>query len=316
AAVAAAVQYPFSTGERADYSPLDLGALLAALVEELKMWPADGAGKVEPAGGAPAPSDSAPFSGEGSAKLPALSEEIARAAGEVLVKLDRFLQEPEGVLHLPPVLQRAVQALGLLRAPLQHLLEAGSQTDSAASPRAGGLPPPSDLTPPTPPPLLTSARWAAVQQLAEQALANLTAQQVASQPPAQSGAPHFLYLQLPLLINGQPQTAELAIRVRRDEQGRPAVDPEKMHIICRLSTRHLGVVQVELLAAGRSLDVRLEAETPEVEALFREREEDLRELVERAGYQPGEVSFRTRSRRQRSALPPLELQLTSIDLRL
>lgn len=299
AAVAAAVQYPFSTGEGVSQSPLDLGQVLAALTEELA-GPAGEAGSV---GEAPAP-----------------GKEAARAVSEALLPLDHFLQEPERGSHLLPMLQRTVQALGLLRAPLQHLLEAWSKSNSPSAPdspaasRADAPPQPSDSMPSTP--LPTSTRPAAVQQLAEQALANLTAQQMASQPPAQSGAPHFLYLQLPLLINGQPQTAELAIRVRRDEKGRPAVDPAKMHVICRLSTRHLGVVQVELLTAGRTLDVDLETETPEVEALFREREEDLRQLVKRAGYQPGEVSFRIRPQRQRSVLPPLELRLTGVDLRL
>lgn len=128
----------------------------------------------------------------------------------------------------------------------------------------------------------------------EEALHNLTGQRLLAPSGAGEGQPRLeFYLQLPVTVGDQRQTAELRLYREAGGRGRTRPDrPAALNLSCRLTTTHLGPVRLDFaLRPKGTSEARLFLDREPVIALFRAHEPELREVLGTAGLRLGQVTY-------------------------
>ena len=126
-----------------------------------------------------------------------------------------------------------------------------------------------------------------VAQQAEQALTNLTGQQLLSKSDA-SGTLQSMFFNLPMLLGGKPENLQVFINSKNEGQ---QVDWENCNLYFLLETRKLGDVGILLNSTDRNLSITIKNDMPR----FKERMEPLaaltKEKLQEVGYNVNSIHF-------------------------
>lgn len=126
-----------------------------------------------------------------------------------------------------------------------------------------------------------------IAQQAEQALTNLTGQQLLSKSDA-SGTLQSMFFNLPLLLGGKPENLQVFVNSKNEGQ---QVDWENCNLYFLLETRKLGDVGILLNSTDRNLSITIKNDLPG----FKERMEPLtsmtKEKLQEVGYNVNNISF-------------------------
>ncbi len=128
---------------------------------------------------------------------------------------------------------------------------------------------------------------AKVAQQAEQALTNLTGQQLLSKSDA-SGTLQSMFFNLPMMLGGKPENLQVFVNSKNEGQ---QVDWENCNLYFLLETRKLGDVGILLNSTDRNLSITVKNDTPR----FKERMEPIaaltKEKLQEIGYNVNNIQF-------------------------
>ncbi|RAV03448.1 hypothetical protein [Paenibacillus sp. YN15] len=242
------------------------------------------------AGPVPPPRGEAAAAGAHSARA-AAGGQTTGGEGEAPAAITR--QEPA------PWVGRLLKALGV-----QHELqlarphEGGAQAlppharaGEAAAPPAGSTPPPAadDAAADTATlkGLLLQLSGAedappAVREQAQQLVQQVTGQQLLLTPDRTAMFTHMT-LMLPILNQNGSQTAAVHIQSRKGANGQ--LDARNCHLVFDLDMRTLGTTLVDVQVTDRIVALRVHNDFPEIGTLLEEHREEIREGLEKIGYQ-------------------------------
>ncbi|WP_197201409.1 hypothetical protein [Cytobacillus firmus] len=126
-----------------------------------------------------------------------------------------------------------------------------------------------------------------IAQQAEQALTNLTGQQLLSKSDA-SGTLQSMFFNLPMLLGGKPENLQVFVNSKNEGQ---QVDWENCNLYFLLETKKLGDVGILLNSTDRNLSITIKNDLPG----FKERMEPLaaftKEKLQEVGYNVNSINF-------------------------
>jgi len=126
-----------------------------------------------------------------------------------------------------------------------------------------------------------------VAQQAEQALNNITGQQLLSKSDG-SGALQSMFMNLPYMLGGKPENIQVFINSKNDGE---KVEWENCNLYFLLETKKLGEVGILLNSTDRNLSVTIKNDTPG----FKEKMEPLanfsKEKLQEVGYNVSSINF-------------------------
>ncbi|MED1938972.1 hypothetical protein, partial [Cytobacillus firmus] len=126
-----------------------------------------------------------------------------------------------------------------------------------------------------------------IAQQAEQALTNLTGQQLLSKSDA-SGTLQSMFFNLPMLLGGKPENLQVFVNSKNEGQ---QVDWENCNLYFLLETKKLGDVGILLNSTDRNLSITIKNDLPG----FKERMEPLaaftKEKLQEVGYNVSSINF-------------------------
>lgn len=126
-----------------------------------------------------------------------------------------------------------------------------------------------------------------IAQQAEQALTNLTGQQLLSKSDA-NGTMQSMFFNLPMLLGGKPENLQVFVNSKNEGQ---QVDWENCNLYFLLETKKLGDVGILLNSTDRNLSITIKNDLPR----FKERMEPLaaltKEKLQEVGYNVNSISF-------------------------
>lgn len=93
----------------------------------------------------------------------------------------------------------------------------------------------------------------------------------------------FVYLQVPLMMEGRHETAELYF-FKNTRQGRKRIDPEDVQILLALDLEHMGHLESLVHIRGREVSLNLELESDEAVAFTQRETPRLFSLLDDAGF--------------------------------
>ncbi|MFE4523014.1 hypothetical protein ACFRCQ_12910 [Cytobacillus firmus] len=133
-----------------------------------------------------------------------------------------------------------------------------------------------------------------IAQQAEQALTNLTGQQLLSKSDA-SGTLQSMFFNLPMLLGGKPENLQVFVNSKNEGQ---QVDWENCNLYFLLETKKLGDVGILLNSTDRNLSITIKNDLPG----FKERMEPLaaftKEKLQEVGYNVSSINFTRMSAHQ------------------
>lgn len=210
----------------------------------------------------------------GESEAPAMAREPAPWVGRLLKALGvqhelQLARPPEGGAHAQPPLTRAGEAAAppVVSTPQQ---EADAAADTAT---LKGL-----LL------QLAGAEDAppAVREQAQQLVQQVTGQQLLLTPDRTAMFTHMT-LMLPIMNQNGNQTAAVHIQSRKGANGQ--LDARNCHLVFDLDMRTLGTTLVDVQVTDRIVALRVHNDFPEIGALLEEHRDEIREGLDKIGYQ-------------------------------
>ncbi|MEC1894351.1 hypothetical protein [Cytobacillus firmus] len=148
-----------------------------------------------------------------------------------------------------------------------------------------------------------------IAQQAEQALTNLTGQQLLSKSDA-SGTLQSMFFNLPMLLGGKPENLQVFVNSKNEGQ---QVDWENCNLYFLLETKKLGDVGILLNSTDRNLSITIKNDLPG----FKEKMEPLavftKEKLQEVGYNVSSINFTRMSAPQPKPAPDQGVQAQEND---